>query len=225
MTVTTEPNDPGITRWAGLAEPTTVLTNVVLSMVAFVLAGRLGLQAAAEGANAGACLAGAIMAAGLAAAFGAAAHGLDPVTERYLRARFWRAALYVAGLISVATIASAAFFASRGVARTALLTFALIKLLVFVVRVTRKPEFRVVAIDYGAALGVLLLGACYALVRWQAPGTTWMIAGVLVSFVAGLVQAFRVSPNRWFNHNDLYHVIEIVALYLFYRGGVLLVDR
>jgi hypothetical protein len=52
-----------------------------------------------------------------------------------------------------------------------------------------------------------------------------MIAGVLVSFVAGLVQAFRVSPNRWFNHNDLYHVIEIVALYLFYRGGVLLVDR
>ena len=90
---------------------------------------------------------------------------------------------------------------------------------------TRKAEFRVAAIDYTAALAVLLGGACYGLFRWHEPGATWLIAGVVVSLIAGLVQALRVSPHRWFNHNDLFHVIEIAALYLFYRGGLLLVDR
>jgi hypothetical protein len=223
--VTPEPNDGGVTRWGGLAEPTTVLTNVVLAIVAFVLAGRLGYQASLEGAAAGACLAGGFIATGVAAAFGATAHGLDPVVDAHLRARFWKGALYTLGLSSVSVIASVAFFTARGTARSAFFTFAFIKFIVFVLVVMRKPEFRVAAVDYGAALAVLLVGACYALIRWHQPGATWLIAGVVVSLIAGLVQAFRVSPHRWFNQNDLFHVIEIVALYFFFRGGSLLVDR
>jgi hypothetical protein len=53
----------------------------------------------------------------------------------------------------------------------------------------------------------------------------WLIAGVLVSLVAAIVQARRLAPHRHFNHNDLYHVIQMAALYAFYRGGALLVDR
>jgi hypothetical protein len=170
-------------------------------------------------------MAGAMLATGLAAACGAAAHGLDPLTEREVRARFWKGALYIVGLVSVGTVASVAFFAARGAMRSALLAFAVIKLLLFLGVVTRKPEFRVAAIDYGAALAIVLAGACYRLARWHDAAATWLIAGVLVSLIAGLIQARRVSPHRWFNHNDLYHVIEIVALYLFFRGGSLLVDR
>jgi hypothetical protein len=48
---------------------------------------------------------------------------------------------------------------------------------------------------------------------------------VLVSLVAAIVQARRLAPHRQFNHNDLYHVIQMVALYAFYRGGTLLLDR
>ena len=88
-----------------------------------------------------------------------------------------------------------------------------------------QPEFRVVAIDYGVALAVLLAGAIYGLLRWDEPGATWLISGVAVSLVAGLVQGLRLAPHRWFNHNDLFHVIQTVALYLFFRGGALLVDR
>ena len=223
--MSSEPNDPALTRWAGLSEPTTVMTNVLLSIVAFIFAGRLGLQASVEGSVAGASLACAFIATAIAAAFGAAAHGIDPITDADLRARLWKGALYAAGLIGVGTVASVSFFAARGTVRSALLAFAVIKLLIFLVIVTRTPAFRIAAIDYGAALAVLLAGACYGLMRWHAPGATWIIAGVVVSLIAGLVQAFRVSPHRWFNHNDLYHVIEIGALYLFFRGGSLLVDR
>jgi uncharacterized membrane protein len=53
----------------------------------------------------------------------------------------------------------------------------------------------------------------------------WLIVGVLLSLVAGIVQARRLALHRQFNHNDLYHVIQMGALYAFYRGGALLVDR
>ena len=45
------------------------------------------------------------------------------------------------------------------------------------------------------------------------------------AYVRGEPEARRLALHRHFNHNDLYHVIQIVALYLFYRGGALLVDR
>ena len=137
----------------------------------------------------------------------------------------WRAALYATGLIGVGTVAAVAFFAARGSTRTAILVFAGLKLVVYAINVTRRPEFRVAAADYGGALAILFAGAVYAMVRWHARGATWLIAGVAVSLMAALIQARRVAPHRQFNHNDLFHVIQVAALYCFYRGGLLLVDR
>jgi hypothetical protein len=211
-------------RWGGVTEPMTVATNVVLAVLAFTFAVRLGHRWAAEGSSAQGWLAAAMLATGLAALVGALAHGTDP-TYAALRERFWRGALYATGLIGAATVASVAYFAARGGARTAILALAGLKLVVFIVRVARQPEFRVAAADYGAALAILLAGAAYEMFRRRAPGTTWLIAGVLVSLVAGIVQARRLAPHRHFNHNDFYHVIQMAALYAFYRGGALLADR
>ena len=212
-------------RWGGVTEPATVATNVVLAVLAFVFAARLVSRSAAESSAAGGWLAAAFLATGLAALIGALAHGTDPARDEALRERFWRGALYATGLIGAATVASAAFFAARGSARTAILAFAAIKLGVFLYRVARQPEFRIAAADYGGALAIVLVGAAYEMLRRRAPGMTWLIAGVLVSLVAGIVQARRLALHRHFNHNDLYHVIQMAALYAFYRGGVVLADR
>jgi hypothetical protein len=212
-------------EWAGITEPATVLTNVALALVAMWLAARLGYAAAAEGARAGLAMAGAFMGTAIAALFGAVSHGTDPRTDREVRQRFWRWALFATGLVSATTLVSVAFFATRGGARTAVLVFAGVKLVAFWIAVARRPEFRVAAADYGGALAVLLVAAVYARIRWNAAGAPWLIAAVLVSLIAGLIQARRLAPHRYFNHNDLFHVVQIGALYLFYRGGVLLVDR
>jgi hypothetical protein len=212
-------------RWGGITEPMTVFTNVVLSIVAFFLGGRLAYLSALSGSASGASIAGALVATSFAALLGAVAHGVDPTVDPALRSRFWRGALYATGPIGAMTLASVAFFAARGSVRTAILVVAALKLLVFIVRVGRRPEFRVAAADYGGALAVVLLGAAYAAFRWRAPGVTWLIGGVLVSLVGAVVQARRVGFHRHFNHNDFYHVIQLAALYAFYRGGSVLVDR
>jgi len=50
----------------------------------------------------------------------------------------------------------------------------------------------------------------------------WMLAAAVVSALAAAVQASGFSLHQHFNHNDLYHVIQIAALWLFYRGARLL---
>ena len=222
--MTTVGTDP-LPRWNGITEPMTVLTNVILGGFAFVLAARLALNGAAQGVAASSVLGGGLLATSLAAFLGAVAHGLDPRSDAAGRDRMWRAALYATGFIGVGTVASVAFFAVRGSTRTAILVFAGLKLVVYWINVTRRPEFRVAAADYGGALAILLAGTVYAMVRWHLPGSTWLIAGVAVSVVAAVIQARRVAPHRHFNHNDLFHVVQMAALYCFYRGGMLLVDR
>ena len=221
----TPPDNEALPRWAGITEPMTVLTNILLGGLAFVLAARLGLYSAAEGIRASSLLSGALLTTAIAAILGAIAHGIDPRFDPASRARMWRAALYATGFVGAATVASVAFFAARGNIRTAILAFAALKLAMYMINVARRPEFRVAAADYGGALAILLVGAVYASVRWRLAGAPWLIAGVAVSLVAGIVQARRVAPHRHFNHNDLFHVIQMVALYMFYRGGVMLVDR
>jgi hypothetical protein len=214
-----------LTEWGGITEPTTVLTNVVLGLFAMWLAARLGYAAAAEGRAAMFALSGAFMATSVSALFGAVAHGTDPRTDPGVRQRFWRLALYTTGAIGAAVVVSVAFFAVRGTARTAILVFAGVKLLAFWVSVTRRPEFRVAATDYGGAFAVLLVAAVYVWVRFDSAAAPWLVGGVLVTLLGSVIQARHLALHRLFNHNDAFHVVQMVALYLFYKGGSLLVDR
>jgi len=218
-------SDGSLPRWGGITEPTTVLTNAVLAAVGFVFGTRLAYDAAGAAiASAGGIAFGLVMTS-FAAAVGAVAHGIDPLVAREQRDRCWRGALFLTGFAAAGAIASVAFFAATGIARKALLILAGLNLLSFLVRAVRQPQFRVATLHYMAGLVVVLLGAIYTYVRWRTPASPWLIGAVVVSAGAGLVQARRMGLHRHLNHNDLYHLIQVVALYLFYRGGVLLVDR
>ena len=234
--------DASLPRWGRLTEPMTVITNVALSIVAFVLGAKLAYQAAAFGTASAAAIAFALFVTAVAAAFGAAAHGIDPLVDRAQRDRCWNLALAMTGLISASCIVAVAYFAARGASRRMVLALAAVKLVAFVVGLvvswrstarhlpadvnrSWRMEFAVATIEYGTGLIVLLVGAAYVWIRWRASGSDWIVAGIMISALGGLVQARRLAPHRHFNHNDLYHVIQAFALYAVYRGGAQLVDR
>ena len=139
----------------------------------------------------------------------------------------WRAALYAIGF-DWSGVDRIGRLLQRLVARsaTAILVAAGVKLVVYLVNVDapsgvsncgRRLRWR--------AGGVARAVRCMRLSVGERPARHGSSAACLVSLVGGIVQARRVAPHRHFNHNDLYHVIQMVALYLFYRGGALLVDR
>lgn len=45
-----------------------------------------------------------------------------------------------------------------------------------------------------------------------------------MSFLAVAVQVIESTLHDYLNHNDLYHVIQMGGMYLFYRGALALKD-
>ena len=102
---------------------------------------------------------------------------------------------------------------------------AVTKFVLFAMWATVNDDFRLVIYDSGLTLAAMLLMASWFAWLQREPSAPWILAGVMTAMVAALFQQGRVSIHRYFNHNDLYHLIQMGALYCFYRAGEFLHDR
>jgi hypothetical protein len=178
-------------------EPMTVLTDYALAGVSAVLGFRL-LGKTRLWALAFCALA-------LAALLGGTWHGF------WRSDVLWKATTLSVGVASFAMVAGSALRTTHGRTLRALVAFASIKLVVYAGWMLAHDDFIWVVADTASAL--VIVGALHL---WRFDG--WMLAGVAVSVVAGAVQASGLKLHAHFNHNDLYHVVQIVAMFLFYRG-------
>lgn len=129
----------------------------------------------------------------------------------------WKATLLSVGVASFGMVAGSACAALPKVQRQMLIVLAAMKLALFSAWMLFHDEFIFVVIDTGVAFAVVAL-----LHLWKLNG--WILAGVAVSVVAALAQASGFALHQHFNHNDLYHVIQIAAMTLLYRGARTLAD-
>jgi hypothetical protein len=180
-------------------EPTTVLTDYALGAVAAWLS--VLLFKSTHSSQRLWALAFAALAAG--AFLGGTWHGF--VRSDLL----WKAAVLSVGVASFGMVAGSARATMKS---NALPVLAAIKLAAYLGWMLLHDEFIYVVLDTGIALAVV---AALHLWKWNGP----MLAGVAVSVIAGLVQASGFTLHEHFNHNDLYHVIQTVAVVLLYQGA------
>lgn len=182
-----------------ISEPMTLATDYALGAVAAVLGLRL------RPVSSGWALA--LLAVAAAAFLGGTWHGL--IQSELL----WKATLLAAGVASCAMVVGSARLTAQGTLLQALLILAAVTLALYSVWVLLNDDFLGVIADSGLSLA--LVGALHL---WRRDG--WMIVGVATSVAAALVQATGVGLHAHFNHNDLYHVMQALALFFFYRGVV-----
>ena len=180
-----------------MTEPVTLLTDYLLGAVSAWLGMKLLPVSRYWGI--------AFLALALGAFLGGTWHGLAQNDS------LWRATLLSVGIASFGMVAGSARQTTAGAARASLTAFALAKLVAYSAWMLFHDDFIWVIADTGSALAIV--GALYL---WRFNG--WMVAGVAVSIAAALVQASGFALHAHFNHNDLYHVIQIAAMCLFYRG-------
>ena len=176
-----------------VSEPMTLATDLMLTVAALVFAVRLWRVHRMW------ALAFLFTAAG--SFFGGIHHGFAPHFTPVASLALWKATLFSIGIAS--------FFLLMGSHRR-LAVFAVVKLIVYLSWMITHDQFMYVILDYGLTL--LIVGI---VVR-----TRWVMASIVVSVIGALVQQSGFALHRHFNHNDLYHVIQLVALWLLYRGGL-----
>jgi hypothetical protein len=58
----------------------------------------------------------------------------------------------------------------------------------------------------------------------RAAGHGWLKRGILVTVIGLLIQRRGWGLHEHFNHNDIYHLVQMVGIYFFYLGAIHLHD-
>lgn len=204
-----------------------MLTDYVLAALGLWFGWRLVTGGREAGESSRLLWGGSFLLMAVAAAAGGTAHGFAEALGGVEGSWLWTLTTFSVGLASAAMLSAAVLARLSGAPRIALLAVVVAKLAAYLAWMSVHDEFRFVIYDYAPSMlaVVLLLAWPGAAGPGPVAGAGWVAAGVAVSFAAAAVQASGLSLHRHFNHNDLYHVIQMGGLYLLYRGGALLRDR
>jgi len=205
-----------------ITEPMTMATDYVMGGLALVLAVRL-IRAGAIGRQTSVWVWGlAFVATASAAFFGGTYHGFIQMLPVGAARILWKITLMSTGIGSACLLAAVVLAGTTGWVQRALFALIAVKLAVYVVWMSTHDDFIFVIADYGSALVLILVLAWTSSAAGLGAAARWITAGVAVSVVAAAIQALKLAPHPQFNHNDLFHVVQMGALCLLYRGGLLL---
>ena len=194
----------------------TLATDYALGLLAASLSIRMRRRGAASGRS---YWVAALAAAAAAALLGGTYHGFLPWLDTRIATVLWKATLLSIGCAaygaSMATIRIHLSEPARRVCRIV----AAVQLALYSVGAMLTDAFLLAIVNYSIAFGFVLAVHARAWLRWRDLPAAWVIAGVGVSFLAAGIQAAGIAPHPHFNHNDLYHVVQMVGTWMLYRGA------
>jgi ABC-type uncharacterized transport system permease subunit len=88
---------------------------------------------------------------------------------------------------------------------------------------TRQELWNLVVLSTGATLGFLASGIHAAEVHRE--DGKWIVAGVTIAVLGLGIQVSGFRAHQFLSQNDIFHTIQIAAMYLFFRGSSHLEDR
>lgn len=200
-----------------VTEVSTLITDYLLACLSAIL-GLLLLRAPDFGVTSR-LWGWAFLASALAAFLGGTYHGFQELLPAATLFWMWKAVVYLIGLFGLAAVSGTIVAASTGRVRLALLAVMFAVTFVYFGLMVTRDEFIFVVYFNAAAMVFLLVIHLYTRWRWGDPASPWMVAGILVSALAAAIQVGGISLHRHFNNNDLFHVIQMIGAFLFFRGA------
>jgi len=205
-----------------ISEPMTMLTDYTLAGVTAWLGWLLFRKR--DGHASRSLWSLAFVALTLGAALGGTYHGFATAISRNVQALLWKSTVLAVGVASFGMLAGSAIATTTNPLRKMLLVIAAGKLALYSVWMLAHDEYVFVIADTGFAMAVVGVLHGWPALR-QDRASMRILGAVGASALAAGVQASGFTLHRHFNHNDLYHIIQIGAMALFYSGAAELRDR
>ena len=191
-------------------EPATLLTDCLLAGLAGVLAWRLPVAGPAAR-----WWRRVMVITAVSALIGGGYHGVAPNFPAAVGNAWWIATLLGVCAASAAVEFSLLHELLPAGSQRAWPALIATKLTVFAGAAITHPVFALAIADYGLALLAWAIAALMARRAWRC----WMLAGIALSVIAAVIQQMRWDVSAHFNHNDIYHVVQSLALIGFYRAA------
>jgi len=156
---------------------------------------------------------------------GAISHGIGPYLSPVLQDSVWKFTTYSIGIMSYFMVLTMLhhLFDYPVVLRWRWILIALI--IIYLTIVTINDNFINVIRFYVPLMVIVAIGLFYTWLTVNADGTDMIIVGILISFIAAGAQPSRIVLHEHMNYNDIAHFIQMVAMWYFYRGSLVLEDN
>ena len=158
------------------------------------------------------------------ALLGVISHGIGPYFHPVVEDLVWKFTTYSIGIMSYFMVLTMLhhLFDYPVVLRMRWILIALI--IIYLAVVTINDNFINVIRFYVPLMVMVVLGLLYTWLTGNADGTSMIILGILISFIAAGVQQSGIVLHEHMNYNDIAHFIQMVAMWCFYRGSLVLKD-
>ena len=203
-------------------EPTTVSTDWILAALSIVLALRL-LRSGEPLPASRRLWAASFFALAAAALVGGTWHAIPPAVVPALRYQLWAIMYTGICLADLLILAGAARAALRRAPAAVVFLLLAGRFLACATLVLTQRDPRYAGWDYLLTL-LVLSGFGLDLARRGERGAGFVLAGVAVSSAGALVMYRGFSLHPRFDDNDLFHVIQALGVWLFFRAGLLIRD-
>jgi hypothetical protein len=207
-----------------ITEPSTLATDYALAALSAWLGWRLSQAAARRQQHAIRLWALAFGATAIGSVAGGTYHGFVTAFPAPVAAVTWKVATIAVGLAACLLLSAVLISSVSGAVRRSLLVVVWLQFVAYVVWMLGHDDFLYVIIEYGAAMLVVLLWQLFNPIARQSPARNWIAGGVCATLVAAAIQQSGFDVHRHFNHNDLQHIVQMLAVWLLYRGGTNLAD-
>lgn len=152
-------------------------------------------------------------------------HGFAAQLGTEWSALLWKGALYCVGLaMFFALIATVSGTVANHQWKMWLYVYSVATFLVYAWWILDHDDFVYAVLNNVSTFIIISVLQLAALIRYGAADAKWILSGVAVSFLSAGIQRSGFDLHTNFNHNDLYHVVQIGGLYLFYRGASVMQD-
>lgn len=196
-------------------EPATLLTDYLLAVLGGGLAWRLWRHPVIR-IPSGRWWFRALIVLSLSAFVGGSYHGFAPNFSATVDAVWWRGVLWIICLLGFTMGSALVSEFSGGDDQVFWKRFLVAKFVLASVAVMVWPSFLVAIVDYGLAMLAWFVAALVVRRPWR----SWIIVAVGLSGTAAWVQQSGLHWLGFLNHNDIFHLIQGLALVGFYRAAV-----
>ncbi len=203
----------------------TLITHYALAVLTGYFTWRLGADARHRPDLAPRLWAAAFAAVALCALAGGTHEGFAARLDAGVAQSLWRATLCLAGAANLLFLCSIVHAYTAGRLRVALLTLAAAKFALLAVWIADHDDLRYVVYDTVATMLPVLAMSAWGGWSKRVAAAPWVLAGILVSLVAALVQQGRVTLHPQFDHSNLFRVIQMIAMYFLFRAGLEMRDQ
>ena len=208
-------------EWFGVTilEPTTMITDFAITATGWWAAWRLLTTEEHRRHRCRKLWAVGLFFVGLGAALGGIRHGFAVYLGDLANTVVWKGTVYAIGL-SLVFVVAGTISGSPLKAATAK-TFRVLNIIAFVLYcawMIRHDDFLYVIYYYGPAMLAVAAIQGWAFARHRSEGALGIMSGVVVTLLGAIAQQSGISIHAHFNHNDLFHIIQVVGLALFFRG-------